>query len=105
MDKEEVIGKLLKFAEEINKHFTLKKLILYGSYARGNQNNFSDIDVAVVVDKFKDNYFNDLKFLWQLGGDIDSRIEPILFADNKKDLSGFLEDLLNHGTIVYSASN
>ena len=105
MDKEEVIGKLLKFADEINKHFILKKLILYGSYARGNQNNFSDIDVAVVVDKFNDNYFNDLKFLWQLGGDIDSRIEPVLFADNKKDLSGFLEDIINHGTIVYSTSN
>jgi uncharacterized protein len=34
----------------------LKGLYLYGSYARGEQQEGSDVDVLVVLDKFQDRY-------------------------------------------------
>lgn len=34
----------------------LKGLYLYGSYARGEQQKDSDIDVLIVLDKFQDRY-------------------------------------------------
>ena len=41
-----------EYVEQINNIFAdkLKKIILYGSYARGDFNEFSDIDVMILVD-------------------------------------------------------
>ena len=41
-----------EYVEQINIIFAdrLKKIILYGSYARGDFNEFSDIDVMILVD-------------------------------------------------------
>lgn len=44
----------------------VKAVYLYGSYAKGNQMEESDIDIAVVEDKFSDNYFDDTPVLWNL---------------------------------------
>lgn len=40
------------YAGELKKIFTghLKKVILYGSYARGDFNEFSDIDIMILTD-------------------------------------------------------
>ncbi|MBP6977951.1 MAG: nucleotidyltransferase domain-containing protein [Bacteroidales bacterium] len=36
------------------KHFDLDKVVLFGSYARGESNENSDIDVAVIVNSLTD---------------------------------------------------
>ena len=43
---------LLEFSGQARLIFgnTLKKIILYGSYARGDQNEHSDIDIMILVD-------------------------------------------------------
>ena len=57
-----------KFAKELEtKDLHLRKVILFGSYARNEQHQYSDIDVAIVADEFigfgfKDkDYFVDIK--------------------------------------------
>ena len=41
------------YAKEINKQgVNLRKVILYGSFAKGTQHEWSDIDVALVADDF-----------------------------------------------------
>jgi predicted nucleotidyltransferase len=41
------------YAKEINEHgVNLRRVILFGSYARGTQHEWSDIDVALVADDF-----------------------------------------------------
>ena len=47
MDKEQVIDLVKKYTDVLLKYFNVKKVVLYGSYARGDQNEWSDIDVAV----------------------------------------------------------
>lgn len=42
--------KILKFYELIKNIYPVKKVILYGSYAKGHETPDSDIDIAVVVD-------------------------------------------------------
>ncbi len=43
--------KVLRFYESIRQSLPVRKVLLYGSYARGQAGHDSDIDVAVVVEE------------------------------------------------------
>lgn len=48
--KEEVLGLLEQAKPDLVRRFGLKRLSLFGSYARGDQREDSDVDVLVEVD-------------------------------------------------------
>ena len=63
----------------------VQKVILFGSYAKGKQNKWSDVDVCIVSPKFKDA-FSALQYLWlKREKDYGLTIEPIGF--NPKDFA------------------
>ena len=101
MDKREVIEKIKRYAEVVKQAIPVKMVILFGSYAKENAREYSDIDVAVVVDQLKDNYLESRTKLFQLRREIDFRIEPVLIEKDEKDPAGFLEEILNTGEIIY----
>ena len=49
----------------------LKKIILYGSYARGDYNNSSDIDILVLTDYNPEEFYTVLKMLSNMTFDIE----------------------------------
>lgn len=99
MDKREVIDKLSKYKILVSKHFDIDKVVLFGSYAKGNQKDDSDIDVAIIVNSVPQDYFSYAPLLWKLRREIDDRIEPILIEKNH-DESGFLNEVLTSGLII-----
>lgn len=103
MDKTEVIGKVEKYAELVKKTFPVRMVILFGSYAKNCGREYSDIDVAVVVDHNDQDYLESRQQLFKLGTDIDCRIEPVLIERDHKDLSGFFEEILNTGEVIYQS--
>ena len=57
-----------KYAHEIEKHgVNLRTVILYGSFAKGTQHEWSDIDVALVADEFTGFGFVDKKLFPYIG--------------------------------------
>lgn len=64
------IEKAIEIAKEykdlVAEHLPLKALYLYGSYSKGNYTEDSDIDIAVVVERMSDDYFEDAPLLWKL---------------------------------------
>ena len=61
-----VIGIIKKLAEEIRQSgLHLKRVVLYGSYAKNTQHEDSDIDVAFVADEFINIGFEDVKLFVQ----------------------------------------
>lgn len=60
------------------------RLILFGSYAKGNPMSDSDIDVAVVSTKLGKHPFREMVNLSKIAKDIEPLIEPHPF--NPKDL-------------------
>ena len=42
---------ITKITEIISKNFEVNKIILFGSYAKGTENNDSDIDICVLTDE------------------------------------------------------
>lgn len=53
MDKRQVQKQLKIFIKRVNKKFNPEKIILFGSYAQGKANEYSDIDILVISNKFK----------------------------------------------------
>lgn len=76
----------------------IKALYLFGSYSKGNYNEDSDIDIAVVVSHLNDDYFADTPLLWKLGRKVNSLIEPVLVQDNQQD--PLYSDILKTGILI-----
>ncbi len=96
MDKKEIINKIQLYSRLLQQHFDLDSVFLFGSYAKGEPGEDSDIDVAVVVDKIQGDYFSYVPLLWKLRRQVDVRIEPILF-EKDHDPSGFLSEIKRTG--------
>ncbi len=103
MDQDEIIGIVNQYVKEIILNFSPIQIILFGSYAKGNANTESDIDIAIIVDKIDGDYLNNAFLLYKLRRNVDDRIEPILL-ESGYDPSGFLDEVKRTGKIVYNAA-
>jgi predicted nucleotidyltransferase len=102
MDKKTAIKKVKKYCEILKKNFSLKKVILYGSFSNGTPHEYSDIDVAIELKNKTDNYLDTITQLFKLRRNIDNFIEPVLI-DEKNDESGFVKNILKTGKIIYNS--
>jgi len=99
MDNREIIEKLIRYKKLVSAYFDVDKVVLYGSYAKGNQNENSDIDVAIILNSINQDFFSYAPILWRLRREIDDRIEPILIEKNN-DESGFLIEIMRTGLVI-----
>jgi len=100
MDKSEVLENVRRFSDLVVERYHPLKILLFGSYVKGNYRDGSDIDVAVIVDKVKGSFLEQEAGLYKIRRDIDENIEPLLFEEGT-DKSGFLDDILNYGEVIY----
>ena len=103
LDKETVIDVVREYANVVAKELSPAAIVLYGSYAKGNAHNDSDIDVAVIFDGFTGNWHETSSMLWRLRRNISFEIEPILL-DSTEDKSGFVKNIYKTGHIIYNAN-
>jgi predicted nucleotidyltransferase len=103
LDQGTVINTVQQYADAVAKELSPAAIILYGSYAKGNPHEDSDIDVAVIFDGFSGDWLKTSNRLWRLTEDISFYIEPILL-DSTEDRSGFVRNIYKTGQVIYSAS-
>lgn len=71
---------LQKFIRRLTKSgICIDAAYLFGSYARGTQSQWSDIDVAIISSSFSSNRFTERVRLAEAAMHVDNRIEPIPF--------------------------
>ena len=98
---QEVKKSVMRFSEYISRELPVRKVLLYGSYAKGSAQTDSDIDVAVFVDY--PDHKQRLKLatkLFHFAGDIDIDIEPKCFfwdEYNNRIQGSILSEILNTG--------
>ena len=101
LKNKEIYEVLLKFISAVKAKYNVEAIILFGSYAKGTENENSDIDIAVVLNDNIDIY-DCMADLMGLTWDIDARIEPHPIKkkdyDNKSDY--FIEEVINTGIKV-----
>lgn len=62
----------------------ISEAVLFGSYAKGNFNEESDLDLLLICSNIDKNSSEDIKNkLWSLRAKTDSRIEPIPVAESE----------------------
>ncbi len=100
MDKRDALNIAQRYALAVRDKYNCERIILFGSYAKGNFNNDSDIDIAVIMKDF-DNIL-DMQFeLMKIRRKIDSRIEPHPFRLDDFELSNpIVREIIKHGNII-----
>ena len=96
-----VMESIKKYIEKISKYYKIEAIILFGSYAKGTQNEDSDIDIAIISSDFKD-IFDDMADLIGYTWKIDTRIEPhpISKEDYDKIATPFVKEVVDTGIKV-----
>jgi len=82
MDKVTALNIVTDYLKAIPRDkYDLLKAYLFGSYARNNQNEDSDIDIALVIKDLSDPYHAQIE-LMKLRRKFDLRIEPHPFRES-----------------------
>lgn len=97
----EIMESIQKYIEKISQYYKIEAIILFGSYAKGTENEDSDIDIAIISSDFNDIIEDGAKligFTWK----IDTRIEPhpITKEDYEKVSNPFVQEVMNTGIKV-----
>ena len=81
MGKGQAIRVIKEFVKAVKREgITIDRVILYGSYAKGNVRPDSDIDVAVISRDFGKDRVEEGMILFRIAGKIDPRLEPVPFS-------------------------
>ncbi len=97
----DILNIINEYIKEIKKHYNVASIILFGSYAKGTENEDSDIDIAVISDDFDDIY-DSMAVLMGMTWDIDARIEPhpIKKKDFDEESDYFIKEVIDTGIKV-----
>jgi len=97
MDKRQALEIAERYAIAVKTKFDFVKIVLFGSYAKGNFNQDSDIDIAVILKDY--NNLMDIQLdLMRLRRGIDSRIEPHPFREKDFEISNpIVYEILKYG--------
>jgi predicted nucleotidyltransferase len=101
-EKNDAVKKIIRhFLDEVRKNYNIDGAYLYGSYAKGTSNKWSDIDIAIISPDFSDDLFAERLTLMQLAASIDDRIEPKPFKAELFDRNDPLVDEIQKNGIQF----
>ncbi len=93
-----------RFINLIIKKFNLKKIIIFGSFARGDYHKESDLDL-VIVGEFKERFIDRIGKIIELN-DSDLEIDVMVYTEEEfqkmiQERRPFIEQVLEEGIVVY----
>lgn len=82
-----IMDEIKKYLAKLDENgIHIKAAYLFGSYAKGNESKWSDIDIAVISPDITRDRFEERVRLMKIACEVDSRIEPAPFhPDNFVD--------------------
>ena len=93
-----------RFINLIIKTFNLKKVIIFGSFARGDYHKGSDLDL-IIVGEFKERFIDRIGKIIELN-DTNLEIDAMVYTEEEfqkmiKERRPFIEQALEEGIVVY----
>jgi len=92
-----------RYSDVLKKHINVERLILFGSFAKNQQHQDSDIDIAVVSPDFTGDRIEDQLSLMRYRRKVDLRIEPVPFRP-QDFITGdpFVKEIMDTGQVILS---
>lgn len=102
---EEIFEKINDYTKRVVKELDPQQVILFGSFAEGDFNEASDVDVVVVAD-FRESFHDRIKLLMRLN-EFGIPIEPVgytgeEFEEMRNKGNPFILEVLEKGRTLYS---
>ncbi|MCP4628810.1 MAG: hypothetical protein GY850_35680 [bacterium] len=99
---ENQVAEIIKgFITELSQEIPIKEIILFGSYAQGDPQDYSDIDLAVISDWFEGKpRIESMQFLSRMAAAYNSLIEALPFTEEEYknlDKRSFLASIIRSG--------
>ncbi len=93
-----------RFINLIIKKFNLKKIIIFGSFARGDYHKGSDLDL-IIVGEFKERFIDRIGKILELNNS-DLEIDVMVYTEEElqkmiQEKRPFIEQALEEGIVVY----
>jgi len=103
----EIFGKIEDYVREVIKELNPYLIVLFGSFATGDINEGSDIDLMIVAD-FEENFLDRIKRLMDLNT-FKIPIEPIgykleEFREMMKRKNPFIMEVMEKGRVIHKRS-
>jgi len=97
MDKGDAIQIADKYITLISQIYSVRKAILFGSFANGTNHDDSDIDIAVILDSSDDIIDTQIEMM-KLRRNVDLRIEPHPFrCQDFNDSNPVANEIMKYG--------
>lgn len=97
----EIEKNIRQYIDYAKKEIRVTKVVLYGSYAKGNATDESDIDIAVQSPDFSANYLAECErlssYVWRSGADLS--IEPRPLHPVLEDF--LVDEIMKTGRVIY----
>ena len=104
LSENQMIEIIRGFSALLKKDIPIKEIILFGSYAKGNPKEYSDIDLAIISDWFKGKaQIENMKYLSRSAARYNSLIEALPFTEEEYknlDKRSFLASIIKNGRIL-----
>lgn len=99
LSRDEALDLVRRYKQVITPHFeTQPQVMMFGSYSKGNANPDSDIDVAVILPSYGDNWLEMSQGLWHDTRSVSFLIEPVLMSE--EHWSPLYDDVMHTGVVV-----
>jgi uncharacterized protein len=97
-----VMSAIQSFVEKIGKEIPIKKAILFGSYAKGNNDAESDVDLAIFSDYFEErSRVEGITYLLLQAMEYRIDLEPVAFTGREYDERlGIVAEIINSGVEI-----
>ena len=94
-----IIDRYIRALKE--KKISVDQAVLFGSYAKGNSNEWSDIDIALVSDAFGGDRFDDRSKIRRITLSVSSDLSPLPFRpEDFIPENPFVKEILQKGVTV-----
>lgn len=95
----DIIDKYICALEE--QHIHVQRAVLFGSYAHGRANEWSDIDIALVSDAFEGDRFDDRSKIRRITLSVSSDLSPLPFRpEDFIPENPFVKEILEEGVSI-----
>jgi hypothetical protein len=102
---QKIFEKIERYRDRVVRKLNPRAIILFGSFARGDINEGSDVDIVVIAN-FKEPFLDRIKTLLDLNDRIGLPLEPVGYSPDefrkmRLENNRFIEEVITRGKLIY----